>query len=121
MEATDAICGGDGVADLEPEPEPEPEPEVGEVESCKRLRTSDESSTEALEQVTDSSNADLADSHNNVCMTSQIRFFSYICFIFNHVQGHILGVVQVLRGTFSLTYESLLTHILLNHTVNSEK
>ena len=83
MEATDAICGGgivdgvidgvvdgvvDGVADLEPEPEPEPElGEIGDVETCKRLRTSDESSTEALEQVTDSSNADLADSHNNVC------------------------------------------------------
>ncbi|XP_071793946.1 E3 ubiquitin-protein ligase RING2-like [Asterias amurensis] len=81
MEATDAICGGgivdevidgvvdgvvDGVADLEPEPEPEPEiGELGDVETCKRLRTSDESSTEALEQVTDSSNADMADSHNN--------------------------------------------------------
>ena len=63
---TDAVCG---VIDLEPEPEPEPIPEVGEVESCKRLQTSDESSTEALEQVTDSSNADMADAHNNVSMT----------------------------------------------------
>ncbi|XP_038074034.1 E3 ubiquitin-protein ligase RING2-like [Patiria miniata] len=65
MDPGDAVCGGSGGDIASLDMDPEPEQEAGEADTCKRLRTSDESSTEALEQVTDSSNADTADTHNN--------------------------------------------------------
>ncbi|XP_022102974.1 E3 ubiquitin-protein ligase RING2-like isoform X2 [Acanthaster planci] len=46
-DAVGGSSGGDvGSVDMDPEAEPEP----GDVDTCKRLRTSDESSTEAMEQ-----------------------------------------------------------------------